>query len=254
MKNYVKVLSLAILSVSLFVGCADSNVDDKENKEEKTEQKASSKKEKKKGTEKDKAENKKISKGDDLKSEKKQNTSKTESKPQKEVKSESKSESKPQTESKPQPESQAKPKPTSTPNNKPQPQQKSESNPKPTLKPENKPKPKPANQPKTHTHDWVAKTIHHEEKGHMERFEIQPAWDEKEMMVVNVCNQCGTIITVENSISHYKEKPSCGGYHSEWIESGNIIHHEAVYEEEWVIDEEAWDETYYVCSQCGAKK
>lgn len=112
--------------------------------------------------------------------------------------------------------------------------------------------------PSHHEHHWVAqyKTVHHEEKGHYEKIKIQDAWEEAEQKEVNVCNQCGTIITVENHISHYKNNPNCGGYHGELRPTGNVIHHEAVYENEYVIDQKAYDEkilTGYKCS-CGATK
>ena len=108
-----------------------------------------------------------------------------------------------------------------------------------------------------HQHKWVAKTIHHEEKGHWDNVLIQPAWDEKELIERSICNQCGADIT-NDPWGHLKESAlnggNCGGYHSEWRETGRLIHHEAVYEKEWVVDRPAWDETYYVCSECGQRK
>ena len=72
----------------------------------------------------------------------------------------------------------------------------------------------------------------------------------------SICNHCGADIT-GNVLEHVKGHllaGETGGHHGEWRETGRLIHHEAVYEEEWVVDQEAWDETYYVCSQCGAKR
>ena len=125
--------------------------------------------------------------------------------------------------------------------------------------PESKPKPKPDNnqKPSAHIHNWVAKTIHHQEKGHMEKYEVQPGWDEKEVVARDICNQCGADITDIDIAAHGKAHALAGeggGHHTEWRETGKIIHHEAVYDEEWVVDQEPWDETYYVCSGCGKRK
>ena len=108
-----------------------------------------------------------------------------------------------------------------------------------------------------HQHKWVAKTIHHEEKGHWDNVLVQPAWDEKEMVAVEVCNSCGAELRAEDYVAHQKAHALAGeggGHHTEWRETGRLIHHEAVYEKEWVVDRPAWDETYYVCSECGQRK
>ena len=204
---------------------SNTNKKTKENKKNSTNDKGESKLEAKKEKKTSKNKTEKVDDKKDVKEDNtKQNISKGEEKQKNEGKVESKPNAKPQNESKPQPEN--KPKPT----------------------------PKPEDKPQKHEHNWVAKTIHHEEKGHWEDVLVQPAWDEKEMMEVNVCNQCGSIITSANSISHYKENRGCSGYHGELRPTGNVIHHEAVYNKEWIIDQDAWDETYYVCSECGEKQ
>ena len=216
---------------------SNTNKKTKENKKNSTNDKGESKLEAKKEKKTSKNKTEKVDDKKDVKEvniKQKQNTSKIEEKQKNEGKVESKPNAKPQNESKPQPENK----------------------PKPTPKPDSKPKPKPDNKPQKHEHNWVAKTIHHEEKGHWENVLVQPAWDEKELIERSICNQCNVDITgseYEHNNIHLMAHEK-GGWHSEWIESGNVIHHEAVYEEEWVVDQEAWDETYYVCSECGEKQ
>lgn len=103
-----------------------------------------------------------------------------------------------------------------------------------------------------HEHTWVEKVVHHDEKGHYDKVEVQPAWDEEELHSVNVCDICGAVL--EGDISAHMEQHGGGGYHAESVPTGNIIHHDAVYEEQWVVDEPAWDEVYLECSQCGKRK
>ena len=103
-----------------------------------------------------------------------------------------------------------------------------------------------------HEHNWVERIVHHDEKGHYEKVEVQSAWDEEELQTVNVCNTCGAVLG--SDISSHLEQHGGGGYHTESIPTGNIIHHDAVYEEQWVVDEQAWDETYLECSECGERK
>lgn len=120
-----------------------------------------------------------------------------------------------------------------------------------------------------HTHDWVAqtKTVHHDEVGHNEQYIVIEAWDEEvpiyETVEISVCNNCGEDIT-EDPWGHVKKHMLAyegnGGYHAEWIEKQvgtNVVHHDAVYDTKWVVDQAAYDETVttgYKCSGCGATK
>ena len=107
-----------------------------------------------------------------------------------------------------------------------------------------------------HEHTWVEKTIHHEEKGHWENVEIQPAWDEDKWSERSICNNCEKDITgfeYEHGQAHAL-KGEKGGFHTEWRKDKKVIHHKAVYEKQYIVDQEAWDETYYVCSECGQRK
>ena len=108
-----------------------------------------------------------------------------------------------------------------------------------------------------HFHSWqpVYTVIKHEEKGHMETVVISPAWDEDEMEWVTVCNVCGYVgaDVPEHIVDAHDNN---GSYHSEPRPTGNKIHHEAVSEEQWIVDSPAYDEqviAYYICS-CGETK
>lgn len=110
-------------------------------------------------------------------------------------------------------------------------------------------------QAEEHQHSWqpVYTTVHHEEKGHTETVTVQAAWDEQETVFLNVCNACGA--TGGNDISDHIFIAHDGdaSYHAEYVPTGNVIHHEAVTEQRWVVDSPAWDEqviSYYTCS-CG---
>lgn len=113
-------------------------------------------------------------------------------------------------------------------------------------------------QPQKHEHYWnpVYDTVHHEEKGHYENVEVQAAWDEPQYEYWLVCSACGAkfhgdaidmhIIDNHGGHASYSGKQFVSGY----------IHHDAVYEKQWVVDQSAWDEqviTGYECI-CGEKK
>ncbi len=120
-----------------------------------------------------------------------------------------------------------------------------------------KPEDTSAKEPEKHIHNWqpVYTTVKHEEKGHMETVTVTPAWDEEEMQWVTICNVCGyeggdvpdhIILVHDNN----------GSYHSEQRPTGNIIHHEAVTEQKWIVDSPAYEEQvidHYYCS-CGETK
>lgn len=120
----------------------------------------------------------------------------------------------------------------------------------------------------SHTHDWVAqtRTVHHDEVGHDEQYVVTEAWDEEvpvyETVEISVCNVCGEDCTAD-AIGHMFEHALAyegGGYHADWVEKQvgtNIVHHDAVYDTKWVVDQAAYDETVtigYKCSGCGATK
>ncbi len=115
---------------------------------------------------------------------------------------------------------------------------------KPSGSTEEKPKPE-------HKHNWIANTtvVHHEEKGHMEKYVIKEAWDEKVVEYVDYawdcCNVCGANVTGFAGDHAYQHaiKGEGGGHHTEYDtrEEISYIHHDAEYGERWVVDQAAWD-------------
>lgn len=125
-----------------------------------------------------------------------------------------------------------------------------------------------SNKEESHTHNWVPITsvVHHDEQGHNEKILVSEAWTEEipiyEDKEVAICNGCGAHITnnpTEHNMNHMLNGEK-GGWHTEWkqVQVGtNKINHDAVYEDKWVVDKAAWDETVttgYKCSSCGATK
>lgn len=149
--------------------------------------------------------------------------------------------------------------------------------------------------PSSHTHNWVAvtihhdseyKTVHHDAVQHQEQQLITAAWDEN-VLVSNawdeeiwemhyICAGCGQDFgtappPVEHIYNHMINNEQ-NNYYSKGVLVNtihhdavyNTVHHDAVYQTVWVTDKAAWDEkvlvkaawdeTYYKCSICGAKK
>lgn len=125
-----------------------------------------------------------------------------------------------------------------------------------------------------HTHKWEAvyKTVHHDELGHMESVLVKEAWDE-EVPVYGyeqhqICNLCGEDLTplwIKGEdyfwahLDAHMDKGETAGYHSQTVKvqtGTEVVHHEAVYKDKYVVDKPAWDEQvvdYYKCS-CGETK
>ena len=73
------------------------------------------------------------------------------------------------------------------------------------------------------------------EQGHYETVVVKPAWDEEVTEILDVCHNCGHIVTSpEDWIAHSKQNINCSSYGSK--EVTHIIHHEAVTEQKWVVD------------------
>ena len=97
--------------------------------------------------------------------------------------------------------------------------------------------------------------IQHEEEGHYEKVLVQDAWDEEvpiyELQWRDICNDCGADIT-GNTLQHGKDHAlndgTTGGYTTKQVEvqvGTETVHHEAVYEDKWIVDKEAWTETIH---------
>ena len=123
-----------------------------------------------------------------------------------------------------------------------------------------------SNKEESHTHNWVPITsvLHHDEQGHNEKVLVSEAWTEEvpiyEEQYRAICNTCGEDIT-SNYAEHIKQhmlNGEGGSYRNEVVQiqvGTNKINHDAVYEDKWIVDKAAWDETVttgYKCSSCGA--
>ena len=96
--------------------------------------------------------------------------------------------------------------------------------------------------------------VQHEEEGHWEKVLVKDAWDEEvpiyEEQIRHICNNCGEDITGSEN-DHMFEHLSNGelaGWHEEVknVQVGTeTVHHEAVYEDKWIVDKEAWTETIH---------
>ena len=106
---------------------------------------------------------------------------------------------------------------------------------------------------KEHVHgdncEWVVdkeawtETIEHPEEGHYEEVVIKEAWDEEVTRIGTFCHNCGfEIHSIDEWIAHSKaSNGQCMSYGDK--EVTEIIHHDAVVENQWVVDKEAWTET-----------
>ena len=89
----------------------------------------------------------------------------------------------------------------------------------------------------------IYQTIHHEEVGHWETQVIQDAWDQPIYERKIIGNNTGTIY---NSVSEWGDNANGDeGYHVGDVQVGTT-HHEAVTQEVWVVDQDAWDQTVIV--------
>ena len=109
-----------------------------------------------------------------------------------------------------------------------------------------------------HTHDWqpVYRTIHHDEVGHYENVTVQKAYDEPIYEDRCVCKTCGAVFKTSAEIGeHLLWSDTCENYSVERVQIGTM-HHDAVTEQNYVVDRPASDEPVisgYQCA-CGAVK
>lgn len=118
-----------------------------------------------------------------------------------------------------------------------------------------------ANKPAAHTHTWVkyvANTIQHKEEGHYETKVVKAAYDEPKYEYHNVCNKCGKDLgTDDDEVDKVAEHEfECDGSYSCIPVQVGTIHHDAVTEQVYVVDQAAYTENVYGerCSGCGATK
>lgn len=101
---------------------------------------------------------------------------------------------------------------------------------------------------------WT-ETVNHPEEGHYEDVVVTPAWDEPvyETQIHWVCKGCGHDFTangegqadIEAHIkNHFMTDGTMPGYTQKEVQvQVDTIHHPAVTEKKWIVDQEAWTET-----------
>lgn len=113
-----------------------------------------------------------------------------------------------------------------------------------------------------HTHKWeryVVNTINHPEKGHYETKVVKAAYDEPQYEEHNVCNKCGKDLGTDNDetdmVAYHYAFECDGSYSCIPVQVGSI-HHDAVTEQVYVVDQAAYTENVYGkrCTECGATK
>lgn len=109
------------------------------------------------------------------------------------------------------------------------------------------------------THKWVkyvANTIQHKEEGHYETKVVKAAYDEPQYDYHYVCLKCGEDLGTDDTTDLLDHGDVCdGNYTSKLVQVGSI-HHDAVTEQVYVVDQAAYTENVYGerCSLCGATK
>ena len=106
---------------------------------------------------------------------------------------------------------------------------------------------------KEHVHgdncEWIVdkeawtETVEHPEEGHYETVVVKLAWDEEVHRIGTFCHNCGfEIHSIDEWIAHSEaSNGQCMSYGDK--EVTEIIHHEAVVEQQWKVDKPAWTET-----------
>lgn len=109
------------------------------------------------------------------------------------------------------------------------------------------------------THKWVkyvSNTIQHKEEGHYETKIVKEAYDEPQYDYHYVCLKCGEDLGTDDTTDLLDHGDVCdGNYTSKLVQVGSI-HHDAVTEQVYVVDQAAYTENVYgeKCSVCGATK
>ena len=88
----------------------------------------------------------------------------------------------------------------------------------------------------------IYQTIHHDAVGHWETQVIQEEWDQPIYERKIIGNQTGRVY---NSLDEFSMQDDDGGYHVGDVQVGTT-HHDAVSQQVWVVDQEAWDQTVIV--------
>lgn len=89
----------------------------------------------------------------------------------------------------------------------------------------------------------IYQTIHHEEVGHWETQVIAEAWDQPIYERKIIGNNTGTVYASVDEFAFNTNGDE--GYHVGDVQVGTT-HHDAVTQQVWVVDQEAWDQTVIV--------
>ena len=89
----------------------------------------------------------------------------------------------------------------------------------------------------------IYQTIHHEEVGHWETQVIAEAWDEPVYERKIIGNNTGTVYA--STLEFAGNTNGDEGYHVGNVQVGTT-HHDAVTQQVWVVDQEAWDQIVIV--------
>ena len=159
----------------------------------------------------------------------------------------------------------AEPKPGTEPQQPPQSQQTQSGEEPPQPQQPQQPEPNTENQT-AHVHNWVTETLHHEGTGHYENKVTG-----QEQVVVGYtpkheetyCNDCGALVGTDidksSPLWFLRTGHNCAGTNNLSLRSvitgGDPIYETRdKWENVWVVDTVAWDETVTTCSTCGAKQ
>lgn len=109
------------------------------------------------------------------------------------------------------------------------------------------------------THKWVkyvANTIQHKEEGHYETKVVKAAYDEPQYDYHYVCLKCGEDLGTDDTTDLLDHGDVCDGNYTTKLVQVGSIHHDAVTEQVYVVDQAAYTENVYGerCSLCGATK
>lgn len=118
--------------------------------------------------------------------------------------------------------------------------------------------PEPSSEPYVpHIHNWqpVYAVDHSAAAGHYEEVVIEAAWDEPQYGTGFVCGVCGAGFgDAGSAAAHLGEHNYEGSYYQSTIQTGSI-HHDAVTEQQWILDKAEKTEPVligYRC-ECGAE-
>lgn len=108
-------------------------------------------------------------------------------------------------------------------------------------------------------HKWIPRyeEIECPELGHYEDIETIPSWDEEIVERKAICNICSMSFDSEDEVGiHLVFEHDGGNYRIDDVVVGTI-HHDAVFENTWVVDVPSHKDKVpagYICSECGEMK